>query len=331
MRNDTVMPGRTATSRRRRRRPGIAAVLPVLGAVLIGSGLTGCSASSGDAGDAAHDNPTAAAAGWPDAVPKSGLAKGMVLPLEAYMETYPESVSIRRAIIQLETQCMAGYGFHISLPPPGLTPPPNNDDSNMERRYGITDRSKAAKLAYTLGDENRTPPPAPKLSDAEIAVLTGHVAMKPGAAKAPSTYQGKAVPDGGCGQQAADQVGAARIDNKVVGQADADSLDKSQADPRVQAVITAWSRCMKSSGYTVDTPLDAAKLVQSLHGGGVSAADIQVATTDIDCKAKTDLVKTWFTVESDIQRQQIEQNQFALQDGRNRITAAVKAAAAVTG
>ena len=155
--------------------------------------------------------------------------------------------------------------------------------------------------------------------------------MKPDAAKAPSTYKGKAVPDGGCGQQALDKIGVEQIDTSVAGKLDADSLDKSQADPRVAAVVTAWSQCMKSSGYTVDSPLQAAKLAQSAQGAAPSTANIQVATTDIDCKAKTGLVKTWFSVESAIQKQQIEQNQLALQDVRNRITAAVKTAAAVTG
>jgi hypothetical protein len=330
MHNDTVMPGRTAGCPDRRRRPGIAAALSLLAAVLIGSALTGCSTAGGDTGDAASGKKTAAQAGWPDAVPKSGLAKGMVLPLEAYMETYPETVTIQRAIIRLETQCMAGYGFHISLPPAGMTPPPNNDDSNMERRYGITDRDAAARLAYSIGDDDRTPPPAPELTSAEIAVLTGHVAIKPGAAKAPSTFHGKAVPDGGCGQQAVDEVGVGRIDTSVAGRLDADSMSTSQADPRVQAVIAAWSQCMKSSGYTVDSPLNAAKLAPTATGGTPSAASLQVATTDIDCKARTGLVKTWFDVESAIQRQQVEQNQFALQDARDRITATVKTAAAVT-
>jgi hypothetical protein len=39
----------------------------------------------------------------------------------------------------------------------------------------------------------------------------------------------------------------------------------------------------------------------------------------------------WFSVESAIQRRQVEQNHLALQDVRDRITAAVKASAAVTG
>ena len=306
----------------------------VLGGALLMAGLAGCSGGGG--GTAAPSagpgkaRPAAAAA-WPDAVPESGLAKGMVLPLEAYMETYPETVTIDRALNALQTQCMARYGFTLALPPPGTMPPPNYDDSNMARRYGITDPAAAARFAYTIGDENDTRPPAPKLSETAIAVLTGHVAMAPGSARAPSTYEGKAVPDGGCAGEAARKVGAGRMDVSLTGRLDAESLDKSQADPRVQHVISAWSRCMKSNGYTIATPLEAANLAPLGRGQRVGPASVQVATTDIACKKKTALVKTWFDVESGIQRQQVEQNRITLQNQRNRITAVVQAAAAVAG
>ncbi|WNI16187.1 hypothetical protein [Actinacidiphila sp. ITFR-21] len=151
----------------------------------------------------------------------------MVLPLEAYMEAYPERVAIDRALNRLTEQCMARYGFTLVLPPPGTTPPPDNDDSNMERRYGITDRAAAGRFAYTIGDEGEPGQRMPALSDAETAVLTGRVAVKPDAATAPSTYQGKAVPDGGCAAEARDRVGVSLTDTSLEGRLDADSLDRS--------------------------------------------------------------------------------------------------------
>jgi hypothetical protein len=264
-------------------------------------------------------------------VPKTGLAKGLVLPVEAYMETYPETVTIGTAVNKLTEQCMARYGFNLTLPPRGATPPPNYDDSNMARRYGITEPDKAAKFAYTIGDEDETGAQQLKLTKAARAVLTGRTGSEPNAPKAPPTYQGKAVPDGGCTAEAARKVGADRVDPSLTGRLDAASLDKSQADPRVQQVITAWSTCMKSKGYTIDTPLNAARLAPYIHGQPVSPKAIQIATTDIACKKQTGLVTTWFGVESAIQRQQVEQNQLALQDQRDKVTAAVKAATALTG
>jgi hypothetical protein len=264
-------------------------------------------------------------------VPKSGLAKGLVLPLEAYMETYPETVTIGTAVDKLTERCMARYGFTVRFPPRGTTPPPNYDDSNMGRRYGITDPDHAAKFAYTAGDEGQDAAPQPQLSKAAIAVLSGRTGAEPDAPKAPSTYQGKAVPDGGCTAEAAREIDADRLDVSLTGRLDAASLDKSQADPGVQRAVAAWSACMKGKGYTIDTPLKAAGLAPYVHGRPVSRGAIQVATTDIACKEQTGLVKTWFGVESAIQREQVEQNQLALQTQRDTITAVVKAATAVLG
>lgn len=308
--------------------PAVAAVVALAAAGCSAAGGTGDgTTAAGKHGTAAGATPAAAVA-WPDAVPKSGLAKGLVLPLEAYMETYPETVTIARAVDKLTESCMARYGFTLHMPQRGVKPPPNNDDANMARRYGISDPDAAAEYGYSLGEDDAQPDEMPKLSDAAVAVLTGHVARRPGAAKAPSTYQGKAVPEGGCATEAADKVGYSHLSSDLTEKLNAASMDRSQADPRVQQVIGAWSRCMRLKGYTVDSPLHAADLVPQSGTGGNA---VQTATTDVACKKHTGLVKTWFDVESAIERDQIEQNQLALQQQRDTVTAAVKAAAAVIG
>ncbi|MBR8639080.1 hypothetical protein KEF29_06475 [Streptomyces tuirus] len=267
---------------------------------------------------------------WPAATPRSGLAKGLVLPLEAYMEPYADTVVIQQAVDRLAAQCMKRYGYTYTPPARGLTPPPSSDDANMTRRYGITDRDLAAKYGYFLGDSDRTPPPAPRLTSAETAVLTGRLAVAPGAKKAPERIDGKRVPHNGCLGEAIREVGP-RIDESLASRLDYESLRRSQSDPRVLAVVGTWSRCMKAKGYTVDSPLDAANLTPDTHHGQASQADITTALTDIDCKRRTGLVKTWYTVESAIQRQQIEQNQLPLGQLKDRIAAEVKAATAVLG
>ncbi|WP_433891975.1 hypothetical protein [Streptomyces sp. CA-111067] len=314
---------------RRRRLSAIAAL--ALSATL----LAGCSSSapdsttSGAGGPGAApgtDGPAAGRAGWPAKVPTTGLSKGMVLPLEAYMETYPDSVAIEQAVDRLETRCMARYGINYTPAPPGWDPPPNNDDSNMGRRYGLMDRAQAAKLGYDLGDENRTPPQQPKLSAAAEAVLTGQVSTRPGAAKV-AAYHGRAVPAGGCATEANGAIGADRIDTGLPGRLDAASLDRSQAEPRVRAAITAWSGCMKADGYTIDNPLNASRLAPDSDGRPAGKAAIAAAVADVDCKAKTGLVAVWFEVESSIQRQQVADNLAGLREVRDRIDAVVKAAA----
>ncbi|WP_153542236.1 hypothetical protein [Streptomyces sp. RB17] len=103
----------------------------------------------------------------------------MTLPLQQYMQTYQDSVVIEHAARSLETQCMARYGFTVTFPPVGVNPPPNADDSNMPRRYGISDPATSAKYGYELPPDPTEHPQPPKPSPAGIAVLTGRKALNP--------------------------------------------------------------------------------------------------------------------------------------------------------
>ncbi|RKE20277.1 hypothetical protein [Streptomyces sp. TLI_171] len=262
----------------------------------------------------------------PQAVPQTGLAKGLSLPLSAYMENYPEQLAIQAAMMRLEHDCMARFGFDYSPEPPN-TVSPSYDDTNMARRYGITDRELAAEHGYGLGDEKLPAPSFPALSDAEVVVFSGKVAMRPGAADAPATYRGTAVPKGGCQGESLDKLGA-RIDTSLASRLDHESADRSQQAPEVQKVIRDWSACMAAEGYTVDSPYNAYKLTPL---GGGSADEVTVALADIDCKQQVDLVAVWFRTETALQNQLVEQNQLALKDVRDRVSAAVKKAADVVG
>lgn len=293
--------------------------------------LSACSSSPTATNDSRPSNPAAPVAGdtskWPKAVADTGLVKGLSLPLQQYMQTYQDSVVIERAARSLQTSCMARYGFSITFPPTGTNPPPNADDSNMPRRYGISDPAAAARYGYELPPETAEHPAGPELTPAAVAVLTGRKALNPKAEKAPSTYQGKKVPEGGCQQEAFDKLGA-RIDFTQVSQLDHDSLVKSQEDPRVQTAIKAWSACMKSKGFTVADPYAAFHLVPKSGSGTASEEEITVALADIGCKQKTDLVRIWHGVDAAIQAQQVEENQLALEQAKEKNAKAVKAAEA---
>jgi hypothetical protein len=86
---------------------------------------------------------------------------------------------------------------------------------------------------------------------------------------------------------------------------------------------------MANKGYTVATPFDAMNLQSSSSGQSAGDQGISVAMADVTCKDHTGLIKTWFTAESSVQRQQIEQNQLALQAVRTKLDNSVKAATAV--
>ncbi|GLP67582.1 hypothetical protein TUSST3_42040 [Streptomyces sp. TUS-ST3] len=301
--------------------------------------ITSCSA--GKPGSAAAEPQTRPVANssssvdksnWPEATPTAGLAKGLSLPLEAYMETYQDTVALDDAERHLETQCLADYGLHVTFPPAGQTPPPSADDSNMPRRYGITDRALAEKYGYGLPDglQHQEGTRMPELTKDQTEVLTGRTSIRhsptdPAPGKAPSTYQGKAIHQDGCAGWAADQLGTRDMDFSLVSQLDGESLTQSQQTPAVQKAIAAWSTCMKGDGYTVDTPYHADQIVPHTDGGP-SKEEIAVAVADIDCKKSTDLVKIWFTEDSRIQEQQIKDHQSALDALRTRRTQAVGSA-----
>lgn len=296
-------------------------------------GLTACSstpgtpaATGGGGSVAAAPSSTPGPTGAPQAVANPGLTQGLALPLEAYMETYPEQAAIARAQVKLQVACMAKFGFTY-MPPP-IEAPLSNDDANMSRRYGISDPDQAAQFGYHLANYTQTRAPQAQLSNAEMAVLEGYSGSVVHPTPAPSTYNGVQVPKGGCVGSINTKLGA-RLDTSPPARLAYDSLSMSQAKPAVQAALHAWSGCMKSKGYTVDTPFNAAALASSSSEPSPSSQEIAVAVADVACKQKTDLVKIWFTAESAIQNQQIEKNQLTLTHLRHQIDAAVKAAAAI--
>lgn len=251
--------------------------------------------------------------------PQHGLLKGQSLPLEEYMQTYQQTVTITKAVGVLQTECMAGYGFNFQPPAAGRTPPPNDNDANIERRYGITDRKLAAEYGYGLAEHGQqTGTKMPELSAAAALVLSGRSSRND---KAQShSYQGKKIPEGGCSGESVRMVGADDIDMSLASKLAYDSLVKSQESSKVRIALGDWSKCMKEKGYNAATPFDAADLATA-GGSGVT-----IALADIDCKTATGLVRTWFAEDTAIQRVQIEEHHLELEEARKNNEDAVKAA-----
>ncbi|MEW1675385.1 hypothetical protein AB0O47_19365 [Streptomyces noursei] len=300
--------------------------------------ITSCSSEH----DAASKNPKTAPVSnarsnidkkaWPKAIASSGLAQGLSLPLQQYMQTYQDTVTLDNAQRQLQTACMADYGFHITFPPAGQTPPPSADDANMSRRYGITDQATAAKYAYGLPEDsqNQEGTKMPDLTKEQIEVLTGRTSIRtkptdPEPEPAPSEYNGKPIHKDGCAGWADDQLGLRGLDFSLVSQLDGDSLGQSQQVPAVQSAISAWSKCMADKGYTAATPYDADKVTPHTDGT-TTQNEIDVALTDIGCKKSTNLVESWFDEETKLQNQQIKDHQGELDTMRTRNTNALAAA-----
>ncbi|MFB6844979.1 hypothetical protein ACFCXS_08975 [Streptomyces sp. NPDC056373] len=306
-----------------------------LAVALTASALLVSACSSGAASDttenAADGKPIVNKANWPEKVPTTGLTKNLTLPLEAYMASYEDQVTLEQAASDLEQSCMKDYGFDLTLPRAGANPPPSDNDANIERRYGISDRAQAEKYGYELPPALRehTEQAMPDLPGVEVEVLTGHTKPEaPAAAEAGqpiaapargvkparAEYNGKALKQGGCVGWSEDRLGVKEADPTLVAQLAGDSLTQSMKDDKVVKATAAWSSCMAGKGHAgLADPYKA--MDQGVTADGEPTKEsIALAVDDIDCKEQTDLVKIWFGVESAIQNRQIA-------DSRSQLTA----------
>lgn len=301
--------------------------------------LTACGAGTGAGHDAttapvAENRPIVDKGNWPLATPARGLAKGLSLPLEAYMQSYEDTVTLDRASRALQEKCMADYGIDLQLPVAGSTPPPNDNDANMERRYGLTDREAAAEYGYGLPDAltDQVRQRMPDLTEEQVGVLTGHgkptsagPAAAPVAKPAAATYKGKAIHKGGCVGWSDGRIGRSAIDFQLVSELNGQSFTQSMESPAVKQATAVWSECMKGKGYEVATPFAAADIVPHAESGA-TREEIAVALAEVDCKEETGLVAIWFKEDSAIQNKLLAQHRSELTDARDRHVKALAAA-----
>ncbi|MFE6285600.1 hypothetical protein [Streptomyces sp. NPDC057877] len=258
---------------------------------------------------------------WPSAQATSGLTKGMTLPIQAYLVSYPQQVTVLRAQHSVQKECMKRLGFEYNPREPGHFPPPNADDANMSRRYGVADLEQAREYGYRLPGNSGEPPADEKISEAANAALLGRTSSGEEVTTA-------GVPEGGCLGESERRIGT--LDGALASRLNNEGFDASKALPKVRAVVQKWSTCMRGKGYAVATPLDAAKLAGSAGGSGAAPArETEIAVADVECKKSTDLVSVWFTEESRIQSDLIERNQLALQEAKDGVEAAIKNATTV--
>ncbi|MFD7705000.1 hypothetical protein [Streptomyces caelestis] len=297
--------------------------------------VSACSSGTapGTAENVADGKPIVNKENWPKKVPTRGLVKDLSLPLEAYMPSYEDQVTVEQAANDLQQSCMKDYGIDLTLPLAGANPPPSDNDANIERRYGITDRAEAEKYGYELPPalQEHTRQPMRDLSDVEVEVLTGHTRPEPVEAlqgakagepfagpgqsvrPARAEYNGKKLKAEGCIGWSKDRLGVQEADPLVVAELAGDSLVQSMKDDRVVKAFAAWSSCMDGKGHTGLADPYKAMDRGVTDDGEPSQESIALAVDDIDCKERTDLVKIWFGVESAIQNKQIA-------DDKSRLT-----------
>ncbi|MFR9800571.1 hypothetical protein ACL02U_32435 [Streptomyces sp. MS06] len=312
---------------------------------LLALSLSACS-SSGSASDSSDSaKPPVDRSKWPQAVPRTGLVKGLTLPLEAYLPSYADTVAVDQARTDLQEQCMADYGLSVSLPRAGANPSISDNSIDIERRYGITDRAAAGRRGYLLTPDQQksTEQKTPELSDAEVEVLTGHTKPKPAAAPtgghgtdfvgrgktqpARAEYNGKKLRKGGCTGWSRSKFPPVSELSRLADTLAAQSLTSSRDEHGVKKAMKEWSGCMEKAGYDVANPYAAMeKGLSKDHGTTASKAQIDIALADVDCKRKSDLIKIWSDAEAAIQKKLIKENKVELTKNKNTFAALVKSA-----
>lgn len=319
------------------RTPAALALTAATAAVLV----TAC-ATPASRPPAAAPGPVADSKAFPPSAPERGLAKGLNLPLETYMQDYADSVVLGNGKRLLAQDCMKSYGLDIQLPVAGLNPSPTENDANMERRYGLTDRETAATYGYGLpGDAKpRTKQQLPKLDALRTEVLTGRKAPAgqgekaapplplEAREKARESHNGKKIQEGGCGGWADREIDAPTTDElTLVSELNGDSFTESMKTPAVVAAFKDWSACMTGKGHPgFKDPFEASRSFTRLEGAPADRAEIDLALAETDCKAETGLVGIWFAEESKIQTRIIDERRQFLDSFRTRNQAAVSKA-----
>ncbi|MFD3380566.1 MULTISPECIES: hypothetical protein [unclassified Streptomyces] len=276
--------------------------------------LSGCSNSSnsGTPGDSEPSGSAEARAQAPASAESLGFTpRRLDLPVYDYQLSPSQYAKVAEAKQVLVTACMKRYGFSWSTPAPTIP--------RQDRRYGVIDLRAAQRYGYHLlpTDSSAAAPGAPTPSKEEMAALTAGQLLDgdTGASRLAAGYdapvkrvRGKAVPPGGCAQEAERKLlgrDDLRSEAGVVSRINTESFSSSMRTPAVKAVFAKWSSCMKKAGYDFTDPLKSIGSAD-LNVPAAPRAETELATADVKCKESVDLVAVWSRAETSIQRTMIK-------------------------
>ncbi|GAA3011930.1 hypothetical protein GCM10020229_24180 [Kitasatospora albolonga] len=319
-------------SRPRRSAPVLLLALPLL--------LAGC-AGTDPAPPRGADAPTRVAAPppVPTAVPVLDSANDRPLPLDGYLLSPAQLLTVQKAQTKLATACMARFGFDYAPPQPA--PPARDADAPTTRvdgRYGPQNAATMAKWGYHPegGDPGAgVQPPRLQLSPEMTTALRGASDPKQKYGPGGQLINGRTVPERGCvGESVRKLTGS--VDGRVGDAQLAEDLKfrtlvDSQKDARTAAVFAQWSGCMKESGFDYPDPVAALGDKAWQDGSAPSPRELQVATADAACRHRSNLVGVWHSVDFAYQEQAIAENAAAMAEIRTALHAQVDAAAAALG
>ncbi|MET8703467.1 hypothetical protein ABZW10_32120 [Kitasatospora sp. NPDC004723] len=293
----------------------------VAAAVVLTGLLTGCAFGTGDG--RAEDAGPEPEIGQIMAEPLDGAR--VALPLDGYSVSAEESAVIFRAMGRATQTCMRAKGFDYDPGEVPVAPPSSPFDPGS---LGLLSAAAARQTGY-----HKPPGPAGSANGTTGSTAAGAVEQSEAYRQALTGTAGvvDAGIDRGCMGEIELQFRAAGVGSgtgDLVGSLRAKAYDRTAADSRVKAAISAWQSCMAGLGHHYDDP---ARASAAGWPDPVSEREKATAVADMNCKTQVGLLGTWYTVQTAYQEQFIGQNEAALQAVKERSAQRVAAARKLLG
>ncbi|WAZ22518.1 hypothetical protein STRCI_003777 [Streptomyces cinnabarinus] len=273
---------------------GITAALAVSVPLVLATGDddTAATQGAGTTGRKADPAATAPATSQKDFV--------LSLPLAGYAFTREQQVVLDRAQIKLQESCVRRLS---STALPHREVPDATAAQEPSRRYGLMDLDSAKRYGYQQPDSPADNASLPRPDATQQMLLSG----RNRSGDPVTTYKGRAVPKGGCSTEARGTVYGDHDEQPGIAVAqriDVESYELSLRDSKVVDVFSDWSKCMKDTGYSYESPL---KVTDDPEFADADYSDREraVAEADVTCKLDVRLPQTWLAVESAIQKKLI--------------------------
>ncbi|MFG2136576.1 hypothetical protein [Streptomyces sp. NPDC048650] len=250
------------------------------------------------------------------------------LPLQKYQVTQNETNNILRlaATSVAEQKCAQSFGVTYPLHVPKTWGEASADDTGgprngMDVRYGDHDLEKVSKYGYGWPQvaEKTSRVTRNSSEDRDLDATTklvlygweGRYTGQKAAHKSAPRVNGMPVPSHGCNGRAQEQVSGITAgtdtNEDAFNKLEREGWDKTQTDPRVQAVWSKWSACMKKKGFAYKDPW-AANDDERWSGNSTSSEQISTAKGDVTCRQQFRVAKTMHEVEVAWQNKLLKDN-----------------------
>ncbi|MEU6017175.1 hypothetical protein ABZ826_24920 [Streptomyces sp. NPDC047515] len=242
-----------------------------------------------------------------------------ILPVERYLTTEAEDRTLALARNKLVEKCMRSAGYSDFMMPPHV----GNPVKLITRRYGLTDLNEAQRRGYEPTDNEASENSTSEFNESLSPDARKRLVGDSGAPVEP----GSRLRDPGCLGHALEVINGSKPPYEKIDAAamkvQADSWNRSFRDGRLINYFEKWSACMRRSGYSFRTPMDAPG-----EGKMNKSKEIKMAVTEVKCNISSGLLDRWYAIDSDYQKTLIRKNIVALEKGRKVMDSRLRTARA---